>query len=405
VHDNPGVAQKFADRFNDYVGGGKIPGNIKDPSKILNRHIDRFTDNLKWLWNDVDPEQRERTRQWYQSANRLATDMAEKNNLSVPQAAAIIASQSPQTEWFTNVSRAERITDIYRDKQNFIATPDMVETAARILRTPVEELQAESEEGDEEKGPLLAELLTDIDGKKLNELKDPTEKAAWIRLYDETYNDRSYKEIDPATGEKRRTVTKKGGVPATASASWGSLNMIANGVSAIEDGSRANISATMGKAHKVRNFYNNIVDPSNPQDVTIDTHAVAAAHLRPLAGKDKEVLDNFGAGGKHSQTGIYGTYPIYAEAYRRAAKAIGVLPRELQSVVWEHIREMFSEEFKSEKSEAGRANREFVDNLWKKHDNGDASIEDTRQAVKDYARSKRSSTQNMLDFLLSRGVK
>jgi hypothetical protein len=398
VHDNPDVAQKFADRFNDYTGGGKIPGNIKDPSKILNRHISRLADNLKWLWNQVDPAQRERTRQWYTSANRMAGDMAEKNNISVPQAAAVIASQSPQTEWFTNASRAERITDTMRDKQDFVGTQDMMETAARILKTPVEELQAPPEEGDEEKGPLLADLLADIDGKKLSELKTPIEKAAWIRLYDETYNDRSYHEIDPATGDKRRIVTKKGGVPAKAS--WGSLQMIANAVSVLEDGSRKNISEKMGQAHKVRNFYNNIVDPSNPDDVTIDTHAVAAAHVRPLAGKDTEVKDNFGGGGKHAQTGIYGTYPIYAEAYRSAARDLGVLPRELQSVVWEHIREMFTDTFKSDP-----ANKEAIDKMWQKHDNGTASIEDTRQAVKDYAQSKRSSSQQMLDFLLSRGVK
>ena len=93
----------------------------------------------------------------------------------------------------------------------------------------------------------------------------------------------------------------------------------------------------------MRNFYNNIIDPwSNKGDVTIDTHAVAVGHLSPLDLNSDEVTHNFG-GTSDAGQGLNGTYPLYAEAYRQAAKKLGVLPRELQSITWEGIRSLFTD--------------------------------------------------------------
>jgi hypothetical protein len=65
---------------------------------------------------------------------------------------------------------------------------------------------------------------------------------------------------------------------------WGSNVEIAKAISAIGNPTRDNVSERMGEKHKVRNFYNNIFDPQSTHgDVTIDTHAVAAALLRPSA--------------------------------------------------------------------------------------------------------------------------
>ncbi len=373
IFAHPALTQKIANKFNDYPGS-RVPDNIKDPKKIIQRHIDRFADNLKYLWNDVPPEQRERTRKWYESANRMAGDMAEKYNIARRQVAGVIAALSPQTDWFVNVGRAERLLDIYHNKRDFVGTQDMMDTAKRIIAKG-KEFAGEPEEGEEQRVPLMATVLDKIDGKKLSELTDPVERAAWVRLYDETYGndgegDRTYHEIDPATGDKRRLVTKKGGVKATLT--WGSLRELSKALQVLDDGSRANISEQLGLAHKVRNFYNNIVDPSNPHDVTIDTHAVAAAHLRPLSVKDMAVLENFGRI-NNAQIGLKGTYPVYAEAYRQAAKDLGVLPRELQSVVWEHVREMFPDTFKSESSTDTKGkkhlvNKEAIDKLWQKYE-------------------------------------
>ena len=83
----------------------------------------------------------------------------------------------------------------------------------------------------------------------------------------------------------------------------------------IENPTIENISAQMGQQHKVRNFYNNIVDPmyaqNNPSigDITADTHAVAADLMKPLGGSALEVTHNFGGAGSASSalSGAQGT--------------------------------------------------------------------------------------------------
>ena len=85
----------------------------------------------------------------------------------------------------------------------------------------------------------------------------------------------------------------------------------------LEDGSYRNISEQMGAAHKIRNFYNNLLLPNHPLgDVTIDTHQVAASHLMPYSGENPEVKRNFAS---QTTTGIGGTYAVYADALRELA--------------------------------------------------------------------------------------
>jgi hypothetical protein len=120
----------------------------------------------------------------------------------------------------------------------------------------------------------------------------------------------------------------------------------------LDDQSVENVSKNLGGAHKIRNFYNNIVNPFEDTDITMDTHAIAAGMMTPYANKtdiaNLPVVHNFGgsvpgvggAGGS-AKTGHVGTYPIYADAYRQAAKDLGVIPQALQSPTWEAVRETF----------------------------------------------------------------
>jgi len=100
--------------------------------------------------------------------------------------------------------------------------------------------------------------------------------------------------------------------------------------------------------HKIRNFYNNIVDPLNPVDVTIDTHAVSAGLLQPYSQKGIPVGHAFGGGaipgvvkGSSKSGEASGTYGLFADAYRQAAQNQNVIPQALQSPTWELIRETF----------------------------------------------------------------
>ena len=97
--------------------------------------------------------------------------------------------------------------------------------------------------------------------------------------------------------------------------------------------------------------------------------------MQPLSGNSDEVMHNFGGAGKHTGTGISGTYPLYADAYRQAASELGIKARELQSIVWEHVREMFPSEWKSP------ANEKLVKDIWQKYSDGKQTLDNTRQQI------------------------
>ena len=109
--------------------------------------------------------------------------------------------------------------------------------------------------------------------------------------------------------------------------------------------------------------------------MTIDTHAVAAALLRPLSGQSIEVAHNLGAGISNALRGISGLYGIYAEAYRRAAAQRSVLPREMQSITWEAVRGTFTDVFKRS------AKKDAIENAWRRYRDGQLSNEAIRDIV------------------------
>ena len=79
---------------------------------------------------------------------------------------------------------------------------------------------------------------------------------------------------------------------------------------------------------KTRNFYLNILNPGNPEPVTIDRHAFAIA-----TGE--------------TYTGLRG--PLYrqiAEHYRKAAQKLGLVPCEFQAVLWVDYRNKQNLNFK-----------------------------------------------------------
>jgi hypothetical protein len=108
--------------------------------------------------------------------------------------------------------------------------------------------------------------------------------------------------------------------------------------------------------------------------VTIDTHAVAAALFEALAGTDQPVKENFGGTGSSDVLGVGGTYGIIADAYREAAKQRGVQAREMQSITWEAIRGLFTEELKSGIKSKVRAE-------WDKYRAGEQSFNEARDAI------------------------
>ena len=337
-----------------------------DPEVISQELIEHAKQNLLYLFDSVPDATRQRSKLWYEGARKITDDLSSQYSIPDRSVAAVMAVLSPQRDWFMNVSLGKRVLQIHIEKANEPWTNEMATKAGQIF-------------GKEKYAPILQ----GISGKSYAELETVGEKAMWLRIYDETYNPRSHEIVTPEGGFLSTRLTGKGEEAGTA---WGSLDQIAKAISVIEDSSIQNISNRLGNQHKVRNFYNNIFAPMDEAgDVTIDTHAVAAALLRPLSGNSIEVSHNFGTkakgsnvpgGANNSVAGSNGTYGLYAEAYRQAAKERGVLPREMQSITWEAVRGLFSPSYKGQDT-----NIQYIDNIWNQYKVGDISLEEARDAV------------------------
>lgn len=347
------------------IDKNKLGGASAD--EVAEHYINHFKDNLLHIHDNMDPKKRDDAKQWYDTANKIAESRynryRNKSNTLTPEGVAgVYAALSPGNEWNNNIALGDRVMHIYHEKKTEPWSPQMQETANRIWKAKHQP------------------VLDQVRGKSLGELDDPVHKAMWIRTYDEAHHRRDHAIYGPdgnPTGQ-RNTSTR-----------WQSLDNIAKAVKSIESAGDMNeISRLMGKSHKVRNFFNNIAEPNNSSgDVTIDTHAVAAAHYKPYGQSAMPVHHAFGTspiaakkpknwksvktGG--AATGINGTDYLYQEAYRRAAQERGVLPRQMQSIAWEGIRAKFP----NKRSAKARQ----VHAIWSGHHNGEYDATTARQRI------------------------
>ena len=367
---NPGLADKYAAAIREYPGVKIPPG--ADSKQTIAAFQDHVKDNLKWLYNQSTPDEQNANKGWYDGAHALSKEIADQHGYSHPQIAGVIAAMSPQKDWDMNVSLAKRLTDIVKNQQETKTTPEMIQKGKDIV--------AETQAINPKANTALQGTIKKLKGKTLGELKDPTEKAFWVRLYDEAHNPRTFEKIGP-DGKVAGMRTNADGSPSQVA--WGGSNEINKAISILSDGSRENISKTLATgAHKMRSFYNNIIEPNSLKgDVTVDTHAVAAGLMRPLGGFDREVYHNFNSPSS-SVEGLHGTYPLYHSAYTQAAKELDIEhPRQLQSVAWEKIRNLFPAEFKTPENKAA------IDSIWKEHQDGQITADEARQRILDYAKS------------------
>jgi hypothetical protein len=387
------VGNKLYPPGKDKTGKAKVPDEYvgmppgpegETPAQAAERFIDFAKDNILAIYHAVPTSWRHDASKWYDGANVIAHDWAKEYKYSAPQIAGVMASLSPKKDWFMNVDLAKRILDYTRDYKDVQFT----DNSAKQLQAMIDKKKTKKQQADK---ILLQKILHNLkrpDGawKTLGEVTDPVERAAWMNMYDlaET-KDPNFKALTPG-GKFLDYVTNKGeeaeedddedgeeAAPAALGArttrTWQVLKNTAKAIRILQDGSTENISRNLGEAHKVRNFYMNILHPNSPNGhVTIDTHAIAAAFLRPFGQKDEEVLVGLGnASPSNSVLGLGGTYPIIAEAYRRAAAqaseeepGLTILPRQMQSITWEGGRGLFSPEFKRDK-----VKRAAVTDIWR----------------------------------------
>lgn len=276
----PDLYENNVDLVRSYPGI-KIPSRASTDT-AAQAFVDHAANNLTWLYDQVPDYYKYRSAQWYDGENKIVNDWAQRYGVDDSTVAGVIAATSPQKDWFNNVSLAQRILDTTKGNgrdfyYNFKTSPEMEDWYQRIPALNKTEYQP---------------LFDEIRGKSLGDIdriipfpEDERDvlKAMWIRLYDHAHSDPSVHEITPE-GVFLPTVSQN--------VAWGSIPETAKAVSIIDEPDR--ISDLVGQRHKVRSFYNNLLSPNSPQgDVTVDTHAVAAALLRPVSGNSVEVSHNF----------------------------------------------------------------------------------------------------------------
>lgn len=314
------------------------------------------------------PEVVKRMSKWYDGANVIAKKFADQYGISVEQSAAILATLSPQKHWFANVSLAENVMDVLRNHQDTVFDA-AVEKAARAA--------IKNSTGTTSSKRVLYGVIRDLSGKKLSDLNSLEEKTVFTRFLSQS--------LHP---ERAYIVTPEGQLTpgSSVAVAWSGIPITSNAVSAFLDGSVDNLTMALGGGHKVRNFNGNIIDPMSPLFYTSDTHNVAASLLIPVGGTDFEVSHNFGGNPGVGEgpklpvigttvTGLQGTYPLYLEAGRRAAEQRNVLPRQMQSITWEMIRIMFTDDMKTPA---------FMDTVKRVHDqvrSGSLDLDGARQKI------------------------
>ena len=185
------------------------------PDKAAEQFIKHVVDNLLWLYDQVPADTRERSKLWYDGARAIVDRWVPKYNITDAQAAGMLAVLSPQKDWFQNVSLAERVLDIMATKQDFTWSDEMSQTAAGI-------------------GALVPEDVGEITGKRLGDIDSDYLQAIWVRVYDQTYNERGYRVVSPE-GDFTDWVYNADGVTKSKTA-WGSFNEIGKAGAIFKDG-------------------------------------------------------------------------------------------------------------------------------------------------------------------------
>lgn len=371
IKANPEIVGKHAAALRQY-----IPLNDTSSSDLdyLEQAIEFVKGNLLSLYDSVSPEYRERAKLWYVGANKLAQQAAEQYNLPLESVAGVFAALSPQQDWYVNYDIGMRAIDIYFNQQDTVFD----ETLHKNFRAWINRKHKSGKDKGKFERDVKARKNFNANADEMlgKPFKDLTrnQQAYFVRFFDEAnFEERGHKVITPEGGfsgwaskQDGNKITKK----------WNSFPPIEKALEMLQDPSKENLHVQLGNMHKVRSFYNNILDPFAAEgDVTIDTHAVAAGLLRPLAGSHIEVKDNFGSAGSSKVAGVFGSYGVYAEAYRRAAAEAGVLPREMQSITWEAVRGLFPKTAKGKKQQAK------FKTIWSDYKNGKISLNEARGKV------------------------
>lgn len=355
------------------AGETGIQGDTQEETLDLN--IEFMKRNLLWLHDHAMERSREAyelSTQWYVGGNRIANQYAAQWGVPRSAASGMLAVLSPSMDWFQNVDAAVRLGEFLTNNRSQQWTPGMQAEAER-------QIAASTAAGKTKE----AEKVRSVIGKSVDDFAGEADLMARIfDIYDRSMPDNTFRKISPDGVFGELATNADGGTSSTLKQSIANL---AKAVSIYENSAPSNISQRLGEGHKVRNFYNNIESPgSTLGHTTIDTHAVGAAHLLAVSNSHALVGANF-SGPSSANIGLSGTYPIYMEAYRRAAEERGIPPRAMQSITWEAVRTMFEKKSSVLRDAKGKSTgvkySDAIASIWDNWKSGDINEDAARTQV------------------------
>jgi hypothetical protein len=253
---------------------------------------------------------------WYNHAHDIANDIANNTGKSLRQAVGFLAALSPQTNWYTNEATANFCSKALKEDKPLQLSKDTLDYYTPMAKN-------------NKRAYLRAAIPV---GKKLSEMT-PNE-AAWSLLG-------LMKDADLRMDEPNVTGSKYKASPTFGTANLAKAIQIYRGTG--PNGENWDPDKVLG-GHKIRSFFNNILDPDDTaghHDVTIDTHAVCAATGYRMGSKSMTLTLMFSRGSSIPEN-TAGTYAMFADGYRRLTDRLNAegkehyTPNQVQAIIWTH---------------------------------------------------------------------
>lgn len=332
----------------------KVMQTVRDrvaSTQAISENLNHFMDTAM-----ADPELRASGMNWYQEQHDVSFAIAEQDNIPPQNVAAALAAMSSGTVWSSeepilrfmadnmagNVSLSEENLNIVNAKLDAAMVVDRAKEVGDQTKDDPTAMRAEFADSQAIKD-AWAELhpegykeasLNRPDNRLYGEIVALRENAAGLvpPSPDHITNHQSYESMDTKTAVlamqrqfMEQPSVADGGTRATG---WGAGHGWDGFVKGLTLLRGANVDDTL-PGPKVRSFTNNIMDPTDPRDVTVDVHMVSAAARNPAIINDSGVMSS-----PSYQTASIGAYPYIADVVRRIADQNDVLPQQAQALMW-----------------------------------------------------------------------
>ena len=276
----------------------KVEGNFV---KGLGVTTEVATANVIAMYEKASPETRAAGERWYQEAHDFSAHVAQENGIDPHVMAAMVAATSPGQLWDANKRLAEATAQA-------ISNPDRVIT------------QEEADKFNAKNPKIIGDFRIEAGQTVGSVFETGSTKVAGV------------------------LVATMSGISAGKS-----YDGIGKAVQLGMANDPSKISEILGGA-KVRSFFNNIDEPTNPRDVTIDIHMLRALsngdhtegghdRMRYINAKDGKAMSML-IGTPSYQGASIGAYPVAADVVRNATAMINeahgtnLVPSQVQAIVW-----------------------------------------------------------------------